>query len=128
MSLEITVTKMLEKEIDKYADKMLKITKQEAHQKTGALRDSIRKEKKKYGYKIGVDSDVLKADSRNIGHIDYSPHYYYGHGGYTIVPKNKKALRWEDSTGVHFAKKVHIPASSGDPFLERAIARRPKIK
>ncbi|MHC5215197.1 hypothetical protein ACYSNR_00910 [Enterococcus sp. LJL128] len=119
----------INKRIDNYATKMEQTIKDEVHVKSGATRDAITKEKKGEGhYLVGVDAAKLKADSRNIGNIDYSPFYHDGHGPYTIRPKNAKALRWIGRDGqVHFARSVRIPASAGDPFIKRAVLRRPKI-
>ena len=129
MALAKLVMNSIEKELDDYAKKMENVVKSEAHVKSGALRDSITTEKKGVGdYLVGVDAAKLKADLRNAGGIDYSPFYHDGHGAYRIVAKRAKALRWVGSDGqVHFAKSVNIPASAGDPFIERAVARRPKL-
>ena len=129
MAIAKIVVNLVEKKIEKYAGTMEKILKEECHVKTGALRDSITTEKKGEGeYLVGVDADKLKVDPRNIGGIDYSPFYHRGHGTYIIRARNKKVLRWVGADGkVHFAKSVRIPASAGDPFIERAVARRPKI-
>lgn len=129
MALKTIVLNAIEKEIEDYAKKMEKLIKQEAHVKTGALRESVSTEKKGRGYyRVGVDVQKLKKDDRNIERIDYSPFYYYGHDAYTIFPKTAKALRWVGKDGkIHFAKKVRMPAHAGDPFIDRAIVRRPKI-
>lgn len=129
MVLSKIVLKAIDKEIRDYADKMEGIAKEEAHVKTGALRDSISVEKKAEGhYLVGVDTAKLKSDPRNIGGIDYSIFYHDGHKAYTIRSKNAKALRWIGKDGkVHFAKSVKIPASAGDPFIKRTVARRPKL-
>lgn len=129
MALKKIVMDSIDKEISEYTKKMERILKAEAHVKSGALRDSITTEKKGDGdYLTGVDAAKLKSDSRNPGGIDYSPFYHDGHGPYTIRAKNAKALRWIGADGnVHFAKSVRIPASPGDPFVERAVLRRPKI-
>ncbi|MGM0175689.1 hypothetical protein IGI53_003125 [Enterococcus sp. DIV0788_1] len=129
MSIKTIVLEKVDARVDEYAKEIEKLLKQEVHKRTWACHDSITTEKKGKGhYLIGVDAAVLKADDRNIGHIDYSPYYYYGHAAYTIYPKNKKALRWKGPDGQWlFAKSVRMPASPGDPFIERAVARRPKI-
>ena len=129
MSIAKIVMKAVGKEVEQYADKMEKILKEECHVKSGALRDSITIEKKGEGdYLVGVDTGRLQSDPRNIGGIDYSRFYHDGHGSYIIRPKSAKALRWVGSDGaVHFAKSVRIPASAGDPFVKRAVAKRPKI-
>ena len=129
MSLTTIAMDKINKEIKEYAKTMEKVVKEECHVKSGALRDSISTEWKGFGdYLVGVDAAKLKADPRNIGGIDYSKHYYYGHRAYVIRARNAKSLRWVGKDGkVHFAKSVRIPASAGDPFIERAVARRPKL-
>lgn len=129
MALANIVMKALDEEIRQYAEKMEQLMKQEVHKKSGATHDSITTEKKgKCDYLVGVDAAKLKADHRNIGGIDYSVFYHDGHATYKIVAKKAKALRWVGKDGkVHFAKSVTIPASPGDPFVKRAVARRPKI-
>lgn len=73
MALKKIVIQSIEKEIDNYAKKMEKIIKEEAHVKTGALRDSITIEKESDGSRlIGVDVAKLKSDPRNVGGLDYS--------------------------------------------------------
>lgn len=124
------VISAVNKELDDYAKKMETVVRAEAHVDTGAVRDSISTEKKGEGhYLVGVDAAKLKGDPRNKTGIDYSPFYHDGHGPYTVTAKRGKALKWVGKDGkVHFAKKVHIPAHAGDPFIERAVARRPKLK
>lgn len=131
MAIAKIVMNSIYQEIDQYAEKMEDILKEEVHVSSGATRDAITKEKKGEGhYLVGVDAAKLKADPRNIGKIDYSPFYHDGHGPYTIYPKNAKVLKWTDKkTGqTRFAKYVRIPASAGDPFVKRAVLRRPKLK
>ncbi|EFT46599.1 hypothetical protein FEW48_002541 [Enterococcus faecalis] len=129
MALKKIVIQSIEKEIDNYAKKMEKIIKEEAHVKTGALKDSITIEKESDGSRlIGVDVAKLKSDPRNVGGLDYSIPYYKGHSGYTIRPRKAKALSWVGKDGKrHFAKSVYIPPHAGDPFLKRAVLRRPKL-
>ncbi|GCF92500.1 hypothetical protein NRIC_03910 [Enterococcus florum] len=130
MALKKIVMRAVEKEIEDYTNKMVDILKQEVHVKSGATRDAITKEKKgKAHFLAGVDVSKLKADPRNIGGVDYSVFYHDGHAAYTIRPRKAKALRWLGKDGkVHFAKSVRIPASAGDPFVARAVARRPNLK
>lgn len=129
MAIEKIVLKALDSEVSAYAESMKRIVKEEAHVKTGALRDSISIEKKgECEYLVGVDAGKLKSDPRNIGGIDYSVPYHDGHRAYKIVAKKAKALRWVGKDGrVHYAKSVQIPASTGDPFIERAVKRRPRL-
>jgi len=129
MALASILVNSLDKVMGEYAKTMKTIAQEEVHVKSGALRESISDEKKEIGhYRVGVDSARLKTDPRNAGGIDYSVFYHGGHKAYTIRARNAKALRWIGSDGkVHFAKSVRIPASAGDPFIERAVARRPRI-
>lgn len=129
MALSKVVLPMVEKAVEDYVKEMEEIVKGEVHVRSGALRDSITTEKKGEGrYLVGVDADRLKADPRNASGIDYSVPYNDGHKTYTIRPKTKKALRWIGADGkVRFAKSVTIPASAGDPFIKRAVLKRPKI-
>lgn len=129
MALKNIVLSAIDKEIGKYAKKMETVAKDEAHVKSGALQDSISTEKVSEGrYLVGVDTAKLKADPRNPGGVDYSVPYHSGHRTYVIRAKEGKVLRWVGKDGkVHFAKSVTIPASAGDPFIERAVLKRPKL-
>ena len=129
MAIAKIVMRSVSAEVEKYARKMEEILKSEAHVDTGALQSSITTEKKGEGdFLVGVDAAKLAGDPRNKTGIDYSVFYHDGHGAYTVRAKNAKALRWVGKDGkVHFAKSVRIPASAGDPFVKRAVARRPKI-
>ena len=57
-----------------------------------------------------------------------APYGYWVHQGiqqeYTIVPRNKKALRWVNGDRFVFAKRVTIPQRDGDPFLFNALKSR----
>lgn len=129
MSIRSIVLNGINSEIENYAKEIQKLQKEEVHVKSGATRDAISVEKISEGhYKVGVDVAKLKSDPRNIGGLDYSLPYYYGHKGYTIKPVKAKALRWTDSNGnTRFAKFVKIPPHPGDPFILRAYKRRPKL-
>lgn len=130
MALKNIIVNAVNKEIDNYAKDIEKIMKSEVHVKSGALQDSISTEKKSDGhYLVGVDAAKLISDGRNISKTDYSKPYYYGHRAFRIVPKRAKALRWTDEAGfVHFSRSVKIPASAGDPFINRTMLKRPKLK
>lgn len=121
--------KDIETEIKNYAINMELELRHQAHRDTGALQASItRKKIDRYNWKVGVDASKLKSDPRNRSNFDYSMSYWKGHGAYRVTAKNKKALHWVDKNGNdRFAKWVDIPASSGDPFVERAIENRPKF-
>lgn len=129
MKLADRIKQSLEEEFDKYVDDIYKTMKQEVHVRTGALQDSIRKEKKsKTRALVGVNGGSLAQDPRNASRRDYSMAYWKGHRSYTIVPVNAKALHWVDDSGRDvFAKRVTIPASDGDPFIERTIENKPKF-
>lgn len=57
-----------------------------------------------------------------------APYGYWVHEGikqdYTIVPRNKKALRWVFADRFVFAKRVRMPQRDGDPFLFDALKKR----
>lgn len=129
MAIAKTIIKQIDSEIESYANKMEVIVKGEAHIDSGALRDSITTEKKANGsYLVGVDAAKLKSDARNASKTDYSVPYHDGHRAYTVRAKKAKALSWIGKDGKrHFAKSVRIPASAGDPFIERAVQKRPKF-
>lgn len=118
-----------EKKEKEYFNDVVKTMKSEAHKKSGALRDSITIER--YGLldaKIGVDSQALASDPRNVSKKDYSEAYLNGHGGYTILPKKAKALRWLGDDGkYHYAKSVYIPPRAGDPFIKRTLLKLKKF-
>lgn len=93
---------------------------------TGAMMDSITTEKiSDFVYLVGVDSDTLKFDPRNIRGIDYSPYVYNGVSRpITIYPRNGMYLKWTDRSGrVHYATHVTIPPRRANRFLDRAVAR-----
>lgn len=129
MAIAKKIIQQIDKEIESYAEKMETIVKSEVHIDSGALRDSITTEKKTgSSYLVGVDAAKLKSDARNASKIDYSVPYHDGHRAYTVRAKKAKVLSWIGKDGQrHFAKSVRIPASAGDPFIERAVLKRPKI-
>lgn len=89
--------------------------------KKGALRDSITKERKSDTlYRIGVDSDKLRNDARNISHFDYSQIVVDGLDHWiTIKVKNKKSLHWTKGGKDYFAYSVRIPPRKGNDFISR---------
>lgn len=114
---------------ERRARELQDIMKSEAPSKSGALRDAITIERRGLAdYRVGVDSSKLASDPRNVSGVDYSGWVVTGHKAYTIRPVRRKALRWVDDSGVHFAKYVRIPASSGNNFVARAKRRVPKIR
>lgn len=129
MAIAKLLMQQIDKEIEAYAEKVETVVKSEAHVDSGALRDSITTEKKANGsYLVGVDAAKLKSDPRNASKMDYSVPYHDGHRAYTVKAKKAKVLSWIGKDGQrHFAKSVKIPASAGDPFIERAVSKRPKI-
>lgn len=131
MSLAQQFERLFLPKFERYADEAEKVLKQEVPVgETGALRDSITKERKSFGnYRVGVDGAKLASDNRNPSQFDYSPVVVNGHGGYTIRPVRAKALRWVGKDGrVHFAQRVYIPPASGNDFVARAQRRVPKFK
>lgn len=130
MALRKLVIRAIEKELEEYAQKIEDLQREEVHVKTGALRDSITTEKKGKGhYLVGIDVTKLVNDNRNIGHIDYSRAYYFGSRPHIIrakKPGGKLAFIGNDGLW-HFPTFVRHPGYKGDRFIERALARRPKL-
>lgn len=128
MSLAKSFKQNFDSEMKTYAQRIEQTMKNEVHVKTGALRDSITTEKKGSSYLVGVDASSLMSDSRNVSGYDYSAVYYYGHSrGFTIRSKSGKPLRWVDDTGVHYAYSVYHPPTTGDKFVDRTVANRPRF-
>lgn len=129
MGIRDIVIKEIEQEIDDYVKDFEQTMKNEAHEVTGALKDSITSEKKGKGkYLVGVDASRLKGDARNVGRIDYSPMYYYGSKPHIIRAKPGKTLHWVSGGADHFAKSVKHPGYKGDKFVDRAVQKRKKLK
>lgn len=131
MSLVRQFERMFTPRFERYVDEAESILRQEAPVgETGALRDSITKERKSFSrYRVGVDSSKLATDNRNASQFDYSPVVVNGHRGYTVKPVRAKALRWVGKDGkVHFAQRVYIPPASGNDFVARTLKRIPKFK
>jgi hypothetical protein len=53
--------------------------------------------------------------------VSYARPLFYGHNGYDIVPKTKKALKFNVGGATVFAKRVHMPAKAGKNVLEMAL-------
>lgn len=98
------------------------IMKQVIHKKSGALSDSVEIQKiNDYTYKVGVNEIKLINDPRNIGHINYTPFYYYGTKAYTIRAKNAKYLHWTKNGKNYFAKSVRHPAVKPHNFIQDTL-------
>lgn len=80
MKLDADIQALVDDELKKVATELETAMKHSVAVRTGALRDSIDKEKVDGGYEVGVNIDKLKGDSRNKSGYDYSQPYYYGHG------------------------------------------------
>jgi hypothetical protein len=79
---------------------------------TGDLRKSI------YVTLVGQGSVSIGSN------LSYARAVHDGRPAITIRPKNKKALRWKDSSvkgGYRFAKYIDQPARKGRPFLREAV-------
>lgn len=128
MSLKKLVLQTTERRFRNYVKKIYVLEREEVHKKTGALFDSISIEwNGRHHAKVGVDVAKLIADSRNVGRIDYSTFYYYGSKPHIIEASPGKTLHWTKNGKDYFAKKVRHPGYKGDKFIERVIAKRPKI-
>jgi hypothetical protein len=77
--------------------------------KSGKLLESI----KHVGNKVSVGG---------IG-LEYWFYVEYGTLPHFIRPVHAKALRWEDDTGVHYAKLVWHPGTQATNFMRNALYR-----
>lgn len=128
-SIRKTILKQLDETVEEFVNDLEQTMTEEAHEVTGALKDSITTEKKGKGkYKVGVDASRLKGDVRNVSRTDYSPMYYYGSRPHIIRAKPGKTLHWVSGGQDHFAKSVKHPGYKGDKFVDRAIQKRKKLK
>jgi phage gpG-like protein len=69
---------------------------------------------------------VLVGDGRAESSV--APHMVYARiqqNGGVIVPVRAKALRWKDKNGVHFARKVKLPAR---PYMVMTDERRREVR
>lgn len=104
-------------DLDNVASKFERVMKSEC--KAKRISQAITKEKlSDTEYLVGVDGD----ETRTSNGDDFSVYYWRGTNPHRIVPRNKKALKW-DNGAVHFAKRVHHPGTKPHPFVERACAR-----
>lgn len=81
--------------------------------RTGNLERSINAMLSSDGLKGWVTIDRTKAP--------YGTYVHQGHRAFTLVPRNKLALRWVEGNEFVFAKRVQIPETKGDPFLFDAL-------
>ena len=110
----------LQADFEDLAEELREDMVEEAHKKTGALKDSIIKEKlSDTSYFVGVDGEKLKNNSKNEQKFDYSKSYWKGRK--EVRPVKAKSLRFEIDGKVIYAKKSK--ATKGDPFVERAIGK-----
>lgn len=92
--------------------KLTGLVKEEAPKRDKNLRDSIDYEVDKQDPLSGI---IYSED------CDYIWHVIYGTKPHEILPKNKKALYWDDLD--HPVKKVYHPGTKPDDFPGRAIKR-----
>lgn len=90
----------------------------DAHTKTGALIRSVFKQQRTaQSWAVGHDLQIAK----------HALFIQFGTKPHTIVPVNKKALRWVSGSQFVFAKKVNHPGTRADPYLDRVAAEAPAI-
>ena len=93
-------------------------THHEFTSRTGNLERSIRS----YQSQDGLTGYVLISRAWAA----YGVYVHQGYKPFTIVPRNKKALRWVDGSKFVFAKRVRHPGYKGDPFLFNALEAKRK--
>lgn len=98
------------------AEELKEIMGNEIHSREGTLKSCMYKEKlSDTQYFVGINQEQLKAKAG----FDYSNAYW--HGRREVRPVKKKTLHWVDGENEVFTKKAK--ATSGDPFVERAIRK-----
>lgn len=103
-------------QFDDLAEQFKDVMGNEIHSKEGTLKSCMCKEKiSDTRYFVGIDQNQLKAKAG----FDYSNAYWKGRK--EVRPKRKKSLHWVEDEKDVFAKKAK--ATSGDPFVERAILK-----
>lgn len=103
-------------QFDDLAEQFKDVMGNEIHSKEGTLKSCMCKEKiSDTRYFVGIDQNQLEAKAG----FDYSNAYWKGRK--EVRPKRKKTLHWVEDEKDVFAKKAK--ATSGDPFVERAIAK-----
>lgn len=78
MKLDADIQALIDDGLEEEATKLETVMKNTVHVRSGALRDSITKEKIGDDWYVGVDADQLEGDSRNKSGVDYSKYYYGG--------------------------------------------------
>lgn len=103
-------------QFDDLAEQFKDVMENEIHSKEGTLKSCMCKEKiSDTRYFVGIDQNQLKDKAG----FDYSNAYWKGRK--EVRPKRKKTLHWVEDEKDVFAKKAK--ATSGDPFVERAIQK-----
>lgn len=100
---------------------LLREAKELCRHDTGALRRSIHSEFEQGGMASTTGTNLVYAAIHEFGGVT-KPH--------TIIPKRKKALRFESGGKTIFAKKVNHPGSriTAQPYLRPALmAARPEL-
>lgn len=68
-----------------------------------------------------IVAELVGHGSATVGsNLNYARPVHEGRPAITIVPKNKKWLRFTVGGSTRFAKKVYQPARAGKPFLREA--------
>ncbi len=108
--------------------------KKGANVKTGAYRDSIRvsspevtvltntKNLQTTRIKTEIFSNcVLRTDNPKWDGFPLAKIIEYGTSQHFIYPRHAQVLRWEDETGVHYARYVHHPGTTPNPHWKIAM-------
>lgn len=116
--LMTVVIEAVQEEFEQKAKELEELMGDEINSKEGTLKSCMTHEKlSDTSYFVGIDGDKLKRKSKN--HFDYSMAYWKGRK--EVRPIKANALHWQENGQDVFAKKAK--ATSGDPFVERAIAK-----
>ena len=93
------------------------------HSKTGLMERSISLSVHNLVGKVFIENNPQMLRDG----VNYGIFVHFGTRPHSILPKNKKALRWADNGVFHFAKRVSHPGYKGDPFLYDALKDTEKI-
>lgn len=129
-SLRKQVEENLKSEFKKYIKDVEKTFKNSVPVASANLRDSVSTEQQgDFKSLVGVDKDKLVNDSRNISGYDYSWVVLKGINHPVVIrPKQPGGvLRWEDGSGVHYAKYVTLPPRPPNDFIAKTIKNLPKF-
>ncbi len=92
------------------------------HRRSGKMEDAIEMRVKNNEGVVWIDDRNLLVDWKGK-RVNYAAFVLFGSKPHDILPKKRKALRWQIGSTYHFARSVRHPGYKGDNFLERAAQR-----